>query len=488
MERGFDFVLDGAEIVPIPGRGNGVVATRGLAAGTCLFTEYPLIAMQHGDNVKAGVSVCERCFRFLGPLESQMNSLLCVRVSPARAPEKLPVVSGMHELPAPVSCPGRCNLRFCSEECATQNFAEHHRLLCPGAAGSGSSSVAVPLPVPPPAPPSATDELAAGVGGMRVGRMRVDMQPAGEAQVVLKLTAFAAVVPTLESKPAVKGSAAAIVPLTPTTANTFEDLPSEPLARFVAHANATNEIFLLAAKAAALVLCRTEAEGASGYDAAMAPFAMEPMWWDAVATPDDVSDEKDFRRTLRELLTESWTLLCALVGPRAPSGCAFMATPAAYATIVGAFERRNCALQVASPVEAYFLAIDAMDEGEAKAAVTAVTAPLLDALDEAYSTPCEGTGLFPLQATLNHSCEPNVTLLKEEGLEERDGRVVARLTRNVAAGEELCNSYVDTSLPVKRRRRELREYGFECDCPKCVRELKAASEKKAAKDGKRRLK
>ena len=99
---------------------------------------------------------------------------------------------------------------------------------------------------------------------------------------------------------------------------------------------------------------------------------------------------------------------------------------ATYATIVGAFERRNCALQVASPVEDYLLRVDAMEEGAEKAAVTAVTAPILDALDDAYATPCEGAGLFPLQATLNHNCEPNVTLVKEEGDEERDCRVFAR--------------------------------------------------------------
>ena len=63
---------------------------------------------------------------------------------------------------------------------------------------------------------------------------------------------------------------------------------------------------------------------------------------------------------------------------------------------------------------------------------------------------------------------------------------------DVAAGEELCNSYVDVSLPLKKRRRELREYGFDCDCPRCERELAAAADKKAAekragnKAGKRR--
>ena len=56
----------------------------------------------------------------------------------------------------------------------------------------------------------------------------------------------------------------------------------------------------------------------------------------------------------------------------------------------------------------------------------------------------------------------------------------------MSAGEELCNPYIDVSLPLAARRRELREYGFECRCAKCVREEAAASGGKPA--GKRRLK
>ena len=103
----------------------------------------------------------------------------------------------------------------------------------------------------------------------------------------------------------------------------------------------------------------------------------------------------------------------------------------------------------------------------------------------------EPSPAFRVISNINHSCVPNVTLLKEaESAEERDGRVVARTTRDVAEGEELCNAYVDVSLPLRRRRRELREYGFECDCPRCVQELAVAAEKKAAdkKSGKKRLK
>ena len=47
---------------------------------------------------------------------------------------------------------------------------------------------------------------------------------------------------------------------------------------------------------------------------------------------------------------------------------------------------------------------------------------------------------------------------------------------------------VDISLPVRRRRRELREYGFECDCARCVRELAAVKSTPKSSNGKKRLK
>ena len=522
------------------GHGYGLFSESALPAGTRLFEEYPLIAMQHAANKKAGVRVCERCFRFLGPLESQMRALLSACSSSVVVPERLPCLGdeqSVETLPVPVPCPGGCDLQFCSEECASANFRQHHRLMC--------APCVVVQPVPPIAAATAGDASAAAApkrkfdaAAARIGVARIappledqltgmqlgdaagataaasgasspsgssiaDATPAGSSTLMAVDVTDATTAVSAATVAAAAGSSSAAAGAE--DSGGIESLSHlEPLPRFIAHAHATNEIFLLAAKATCLVLCRVESVlclesataaggGASDVDAAyaeaMAPFA-GPKWWDAVATPDEVTDEAAFRRTLRALLTESWTLLAAVVGRHAPAGCALFASVDAYATIVGAFERRNCAVQVASPVEAYFLRVDALPEGAAKAAITAVTSPLLDALDAAYATPFDGTGLFPLQATLNHSCEPNVTLLKEEGPEESDGRVVARLTRDVAEGEELCNAYVDISLPLRRRRRELREYGFECMCPRCVREAAAASEKKASdkKAGKRRLK
>ena len=39
---------------------------------------------------------------------------------------------------------------------------------------------------------------------------------------------------------------------------------------------------------------------------------------------------------------------------------------------------------------------------------------------------------------------------------------MAVLKEDVAAGEELCNSYIDVELPYAQRQRELAEYGFAC--------------------------
>ena len=54
-------------------------------------------------------------------------------------------------------------------------------------------------------------------------------------------------------------------------------------------------------------------------------------------------------------------------------------------------------------------------------------------------------------------------------------RVVAVLKEDVAAGEELCNSYIDVELPYAQRQRELAEYGFACTCVKCAAEQPSAA-------------
>ena len=78
-------------------------------------------------------------------------------------------------------------------------------------------------------------------------------------------------------------------------------------------------------------------------------------------------------------------------------------------------------------------------------------------------------GIYLLHAHLNHSCEPNVQT------RHLDSRAVARVSikvlRDIEEGEELFVSYVQPSLGVRDRRRELKSWGIaECKCGRCIRE------------------
>ena len=122
-------------------RGHGVFATHAMAAGTVIFREHSLVGLQHKTNRAAGPVVCERCFRFLGPLETQMRGLLRGignSAAEAQVPAQLPRVDGMRHLPAPVAC--GCGLRYCSEACRDASHAEYHKLLCPAAAAAAAAA------------------------------------------------------------------------------------------------------------------------------------------------------------------------------------------------------------------------------------------------------------------------------------------------------------------------------------------------------------
>ena len=76
--------------------------------------------------------------------------------------------------------------------------------------------------------------------------------------------------------------------------------------------------------------------------------------------------------------------------------------------------------------------------------------------------PIEGCAILFTGTILNHSCSPNVDF-------KRVGNSMHFITlRDIKAGEEICDNYVDIDLNKKRRqRRLLDQYGFLCECEKC---------------------
>lgn len=83
----------------------------------------------------------------------------------------------------------------------------------------------------------------------------------------------------------------------------------------------------------------------------------------------------------------------------------------------------------------------------------------------------EGTGLYELQAIINHSCEPNVQILFDNNCFQLS--IVA--LRDIQPNEEMLSSYLnECQLSSSRhtRRKILREnYLFTCDCVRCEKEI-----------------
>lgn len=110
--------------------------------------------------------------------------------------------------------------------------------------------------------------------------------------------------------------------------------------------------------------------------------------------------------------------------------------------------------------------------------------------------PLDGTALYSLVCCMNHSCRPNCVVRypgrrqrqqrRGDGSGSRDGDqdgggiaadpLVAEvvLLEDVAAGDELTQSYVTREMGVAERRKALEDYGFLCACPRCLEEAAEA--------------
>ncbi|KAL6032500.1 hypothetical protein STEG23_013380, partial [Scotinomys teguina] len=79
-----------------------------------------------------------------------------------------------------------------------------------------------------------------------------------------------------------------------------------------------------------------------------------------------------------------------------------------------------------------------------------------------------GVGLYPSMSLLNHSCDPNCSIVFN------GPHLLLRAVREIEAGEELTICYLDMLMTSEERRKQLRDqYCFECDCIRCQTQDKA---------------
>ncbi|ONK61089.1 uncharacterized protein A4U43_C08F26140 [Asparagus officinalis] len=269
--------------------------------------------------------------------------------------------------------------------------------------------------------------------------------------------------------------------------NGVESTQRDALLRFIDHANRTNDIFILAAKAISFVILKyrklkqhIENSKDKVYqevtDGSCFPLLFDAWksismgfkgrWWDCISLPDEVSfsNEASFRMQIRDLAFTSLQLLKDAIFNKE---CAPLFSLEIYGTIIGMFELNNLDLVVASPVEDYFIYIDDLPFPE-KEEAEKVTKRFLNALGEEYSVCCQGTGFYPLQSCMNHSCCPNAQAFKRD--EDKDGQAVILATRSISLEEEITISYIDEDVPFEERQALLADYGFRCKCQKCLDE------------------
>jgi hypothetical protein len=422
--------------------GKGLVAARDFAEGDRVLVEPPLVGMQHERNRRHAL-VCGQCFRYVGAVEHQIARRLLADDADADADAPSPDAPPRAHLealrdgratlplaarfagPAPVPCRGGCAREaFCSPECESAAWRAHERVVCVGRRTECRDG---------PANAEAFVEHARATNDVFILVARLINRVAADAEAILEAKR-AIPEDSSEAEAGTRGG---------DDDDDGEDGGEDAL------------VSLALAKA-------------------WEPFAMgaKCVWWEGVARPEDVPEgapEAEFRASMRDIAEESLRLLERCAPPSRVAAFPALFSLDVFGRVVGMFERNNLEIAVASPVEDYFLEVDALDDGSAeKEAALADTAPLLDALDLEYDAPLEGSGFFALQSCCNSDCDPNVAPRKDDG--DDDGRCVLIATRAIRAGEELTMCYVDETADVRERRAQLMDYGFECACETCERD------------------
>lgn len=275
------------------------------------------------------------------------------------------------------------------------------------------------------------------------------------------------------------------------------DDPAAPMQRFVAHLRETNDIFLLAAKVIARVLSHfivSRDPIAASEPVSMfykrprpAPIKTEPHSVQPQAqTAYDVDDIRGpwpvgFEiYCLQELLCHTHALLLqaldfnlrrleseqqlqGLSATEIWAACGSVLTLDFFAEQLGSFEANNIRLDVDHPFKAL---LELLDPDMCSEVAADRIGRVRTALEQTLGLEdIEGTALFPLICTMNHSCRPNCTVLYTNN---GDAHVVAVL--DIKAGEELCICYVDVDQDLAAREASLREYCFTCACVRCLEE------------------
>jgi hypothetical protein len=89
--------------------------------------------------------------------------------------------------------------------------------------------------------------------------------------------------------------------------------------------------------------------------------------------------------------------------------------------------------------------------------------------EEVLFPPLDGTGFYLLTCKINHSCDPNVQIHYKNDSEK--GLVLEmKVIKEITKEEEFFQSYINQFATKNERQKALQDYGFLCQCSKCISE------------------
>mmetsp|Transcript_49631 Transcript_49631/g.105640 ORF Transcript_49631/g.105640 Transcript_49631/m.105640 type:complete len:496 (-) Transcript_49631:345-1832(-) len=485
----------GYEIRPSQGRGYGIFARAPHSAGSLIFNDQPLFVMQHTGSRRV-VAGCANCCAFIGSLRKQLEVIF----SEASFSPLLGEIAGMIQdwetsiLGSPeaaaaavgVCCQQGCGERYCSEACREAHWRHSHNLLCTGPitqeehpliqfkyhALEHSDTLLLAAQVCC----HLVNKAKANGGGTEV--MKGLMQellcfchapfrdacrpPPGRA----KDAEFYAHTDGLINRGAELLANALKLQAPDETAALFEQGPaflSEVLGMFE-YNNIDVEVpsplgRLFMERATAL---HSAAQG-GGPDAARAAVELSLM-----------------EKLLRE---KEWVMKCVwgeeTTGNYAPDmldnqessmSTSSTSVPMANNNTNEMGINDEALANMETDATGFNADVAQRAMSEARRAVASMS---FEQLLQAPWPSLHGIALFTTVARCNHSCAPNAKI----EFPSNSAQLSAVALTDIAPGSEFTISYIRTDTNVKERKNQLLEYGFVCNCERCIQEDSGAIRK-----------
>lgn len=249
------------------------------------------------------------------------------------------------------------------------------------------------------------------------------------------------------------------------------------LALFLNHCYGTNEIFHLAAIAIAKIM--SNFLNSNDLMQATKPVDMfcKLPWWDVVSEAPEDQNVEEYRAIFRELLADTVLLFREAMieqlerlfdqetATQVLKDCDELLSIEFFGKIVGMFELNNIGMQIPHPLND--LINEKNDLGPFVQQIKEIFISDDENCDQIFPI-IDGTALFRLICTMNHSCDPNCTVVYRP-----DGQATVVALRDIAQDEEICISYIDIDQDFQTRQEELQEYQFTCECLRCQDDARA---------------